>query len=261
MILVLISDSVGTGPKVLLLHGWGLNSEVWQPLVERLQDRFQFVLLDLPGFGHNQQLVPDSYDLDSLTTLIAEQLKEPMIVMGWSLGGLVAQQLALQFPKLVRALICVTSTPKFLATEQWPGIKADVLRAFATQLRSDPQKTVERFLAIQALGSERAKADIQNLKMLLANRPTPSKLALAKGLAILEQADLCEQIGSIRCPTLRIYGRNDSLVPKATLEQVELLQSSASSMLFPGASHAPFISHADEFADAVSEYLGKCLIA
>ncbi|GGO71763.1 pimeloyl-ACP methyl ester esterase BioH [Bowmanella pacifica] len=261
MILLLHSDVVGTGPKILLLHGWGLNSEVWQPLIERLQGSFQFVLMDLPGFGHNHQSVPDSYDLDALTALVAQQLKEPMIIMGWSLGGLVAQQLALNYPALVRALICVTSTPKFLATDQWPGIKAEVLKAFAMQLRSDPHKTIERFLAIQALGSERAKADIQNLKTLLVKRPSPSKVALASGLAILEQADLCEKICTIGCPTLRIYGRNDSLVPKATLELVEHLQPKASSMLFPAASHAPFISHADEFANAIRDYLAKCLMA
>lgn len=257
MTLSLTCDSIGCGPDILLLHGWGLNSEVWQPLLDRLQSHFCFHLLDLPGFGVNHQLAPDHYNLATVTELVARHLTRPTVVLGWSLGGLVAQQLALQYPQRVRALVCITSSPRFLADDNWPGIKDDVLRAFAAQLRSDPAATVERFLAIQALGSERARADIQLLKQQISRRPTANPVALKHGLNILREADLRHQLKQIECPTLRIYGRNDSLVPKAALEQIEALQPQATSMLFPKASHAPFISHADEFAEALHHYLAR----
>nr|WP_277603506.1 pimeloyl-ACP methyl ester esterase BioH [Bowmanella dokdonensis] len=241
----------------MLLHGWGLNSAVWHELADGLKDRYRVSLLDLPGFGLNRDILPEQYDLPSLTRLVAGQIERPTLILGWSLGGLIAQQLALSYPQMVRGLVCVTSSPRFVAAQDWPGIKPEVLRAFASQLHSDIAKTIERFLAIQALGSARAKADILALRGLISQRPLPASRALAEGLNILELTDLRQQIRHIACPTLRIYGGKDSLVPAAALEQIEALQPASSSMLFPSASHAPFISHSGEFVIALGEALAK----
>ncbi|GGD77116.1 pimeloyl-ACP methyl ester esterase BioH [Lacimicrobium alkaliphilum] len=251
----LIAEQLGSGPELVFLHGWGLNSAVWKNFVAGLSHEYRITLIDLPGFGVNNQILPDNYNLDAITTMIGEVLPSASVLIGWSLGGLVAQKLAIEYPDRVQRLICVATTPKFKAEINWPGIKPEVLKAFASQLHSDVNATVNRFLAIQAMGSPRAKADILALKSLLDERPAAAAAALSGGLEILRQADIRSQLPAIQCPTLRIYGKKDSLVPVAVTEEVERLQPASVSMLFPGASHAPFISHANEFETAIRDYL------
>ena len=232
-------DTIGEGRDLLLLHGWGLNSAVWRDLVDGLKDDYRLTLMDLPGFGINHNKLPQQYDLTGLTTLIAEQLDRPTLVLGWSLGGLLSGLI-----KPSQSLSTVLG-----------NVKAEVLAAFASQLHSDVAKTIDRFLAIQALGSDKAKTDILALRSLLAERPLPHPRALREGLKILQQADLRQQIRHIGCPTLRVYGRRDSLVPAAAMEKTEVLHPASTSMLFPTASHAPFISHSEEFVLALKEWL------
>ncbi|MDF2179244.1 pimeloyl-ACP methyl ester esterase BioH [Aliiglaciecola sp. CAU 1673] len=253
----LISEYIGTGPDILFLHGWGMNSGIWKDIAEALSHSYRVTTLDLPGFGQNYRHFPEPYDLESVTELVASSMHKPAAVIGWSLGGLVAQSLALNFPEKVAALVCVTSSPKFQSEQDWPGIKADVLKAFAGQLRGDTAKTIDRFLAIQAMGAERPKEQIMAIRALINARPAPAAEALAGGLAILEQADLREQLEKIQCPNLWIYGRLDSLVPVASLELVERLLPTSRSALFPNASHAPFLSHGQAFTNMLSGFLSE----
>ncbi|WP_335338203.1 pimeloyl-ACP methyl ester esterase BioH [Lacimicrobium alkaliphilum] len=249
------AEHQGQGKELVFLHGWGLNSAVWKDLAKSLSHDYRITLTDLPGFGVNNRYCPRHYDLDTITEMVAGVLPQRAVVVGWSLGGLVAQKLAIEYSAKIDRLICVNSTPKFMAEPDWPGIKPEVLDAFASQLHSDIGATVNRFLAIQAMGSSRAKADILALRSLLDKRPPPVAEALSGGLKILQQADIRSQLKAIRCPTLRIYGKKDSLVPVAVMDEVERLQPHSVSMLFPAASHAPFISHASEFEQALRSYL------
>lgn len=251
------AEHQGQGKELVFLHGWGLNSAVWTDLAASLSHDYRITLIDLPGFGVNNRYCPQHYDLDAITAMVAEILPQNSVLVGWSLGGLVAQKLAIEYSANIDRLICVNSSPKFMAEPDWPGIKPEVLDAFASQLHSDVGATVNRFLAIQAMGSSRAKADILALRSLLDKRPAPAAGALSGGLRILQQADIRPQLQAIGCPTLRIYGKKDSLVPVAVMDETERLQPASVSMLFPAASHAPFISHAREFEQALRAYLAS----
>ena len=102
---------------IVLLHGWGVNSAVWQPFINHLSDDFkdvfQLITLDLPGFGLNVDVKVSPYSLDNICQQITASIKQPAIYLGWSLGGLVATQMALSYPKQVLALISVASSPRF----------------------------------------------------------------------------------------------------------------------------------------------------
>lgn len=251
----LVSEIKGDGQELLLLHGWGMNSGIWQGITSVLSQTYRVRTLDLPGYGENHSRCPSPYTLATLTSDVANSIEEPVVVVGWSLGGLVAQSLALHYPQKVAALVCVTSSPKFQAEEEWPGIQPDLLQAFAGQLRTDTAKTIDRFLAIQAMGAEHPKEQILRVRDLLNARPAPTQEALAGGLSILQQADLRQQLKHIACPNLWVFGRLDKLVPVSTLEQVERLLPSSRSALFPKASHAPFISHREGFLQMLHDFV------
>jgi pimeloyl-[acyl-carrier protein] methyl ester esterase len=244
-------------PIVYLIHGWGMNQAVWTSTAEKLSDYFEIKPLDLAGFGSKstQALLP--YTLESISQELLSDLAEPGWIIGWSLGGLVAQYIAINDPEKVTGLITVASSPYFTEQDNWPGIKPEVLTAFQTQLAENYQKTLSQFLAIQAMGSPTAKNDIKQLKQQLLTYPQPNAEALKGGLEILAEADLRQDVGNISHKTLRIYGKLDSLVPRRAIKQISQLQNNAEHTIFQQASHAPFISHQDEFIEEIKRFILK----
>ncbi len=95
--------------------------------------------------------------LADMAEVVLRQAPDKAIWLGWSLGGLVASQIALTHPERVQALVTVASSPCFSARDEWPGIKPDVLAGFQQQLSDDFQRTVERFPALQTMGTETAR--------------------------------------------------------------------------------------------------------
>lgn len=248
------SCSHGTGSALVLLHGWGTNSECFNALLPYLRENFQVIAIDLPGYGRNFQKLPEQYSLEAVCSMLADAIPSEAILVGWSLGGLIAQQYALQYPNKISGLVTLASTPMFVANLDWPGIRPEVLKQFAAQLSNGYARTLERFLAIQAMGSETAKQDVKVLKQLISALPSPTPSALDAGLGLLEDTDLRQQIGRIECPTLRIYGKRDSLVPVSAVDHIHALHPRADNVILPHAAHAPFITHPQACAEIICRF-------
>lgn len=239
-------NAENTKPTVVLIHGWGLNHAIWQPVVDALATEYQVLALDLPGYGLASQY-PEPYGLDSITDQLAMQIPPQSFVLGWSLGGLVATQLALRYPAKVRSLALVASSPCFLQQQDWPGMNAQVMQQFAGALSANLALTVERFLAIQAMGSTTARQDIKQLKQAVLSLPLPPAKVLAAGLEILATTDLRPMLTKLSMPLYGCFGRLDSLVPVAVTSQLTDMAPGLQLTVLAKASHAPFISHLPEF--------------
>ncbi|MCF1427091.1 MAG: pimeloyl-ACP methyl ester esterase BioH [Shewanella sp.] len=237
-----------------MLHGWGVNSAAFAPLYDHLSE-YRVYYVDLPGFGFSQ---PADNSLKAWATQLAKQLPRGAFWAGWSLGGLVATRVALDFPEHVRGLVTIASSPCFMAREEegWFGIPHQVLGQFSEQLGKNLPKTIARFLAIQAMGSATAKEDIKRIRELVLARPLPQSDALAAGLTMLAQEDLRPELDAINLPWLRIWGRLDSLVPKPVITAMPTTPASEN-MVIAKASHAPFISHTEEFVGGLLGWLDK----
>lgn len=238
---------VSSTPTVVFLHGWGLNRAVWPTAMRQALAPYTVRYLDLPGFGE-RPAVQAADQLHAWTDAIVAEIPLGSIVVGWSLGGMVALDMALRYPTHVRAVGLIASSPCFLATGDWPGMKASVMAQFAAVLRADTALTVDRFLAIQAMGSSSARHDIKLLREAIASLPAPTLQALQGGLSILQQADLRAQLPSLRQAVFGCFGRLDTLVPVTMLSQLQQLCPTGEFEVFSKASHAPFISHPAEFA-------------
>ena len=253
----LVSTTVGQGPDLVLLHGWGLNSGVWQALVPSLQSSFRVTTIDLPGFGLNHQQLPEPFTLEKVASAIHPLLPDDCTLLGWSLGGLVAQQLALSATTKIRRLILVATSPCFMAAPNWPGMQAEVLERFNAQLEQDLVLTITRFLAIQAMGSPSAKQDIKNIKQYLQQYPQAHPLALHGGLKLLQHCDLRAQTNAMTCPVNFILGRLDSLVPVKLQQHLPDLYQHLAIEIFDKSSHAPFISEPQRFIQVLTDMLKK----
>ncbi|HDR2891499.1 TPA: pimeloyl-ACP methyl ester esterase BioH [Enterobacter asburiae] len=243
-------QTVGTGNcHLVLLHGWGLNAEVWHCVSEELASHFTLHLVDLPGFGRSHGY--RAMSLDEMAQHVLDAAPQNAIWLGWSLGGLVASQIALTHPERVQALVTVASSPCFSARDAWPGIKPDVLAGFQQQLSEDFQRTVERFLALQTMGTETARQDARTLKNTVLSLPMPDVEVLNGGLEILKTVDLREPLATLALPHLRIYGYLDGLVPRKVVPLLDTLWPQSESRVVEKAAHAPFISHPAEFCSAL----------
>ncbi|GAA6205069.1 MULTISPECIES: pimeloyl-ACP methyl ester esterase BioH [Thalassotalea] len=253
--------SSGAGLPLVFIHGWGLNSGVWQPSVKQLEQSFRIITVDLPGFGNNLDYQVSPYTIKNIAQHIADIIDEPAVIIGWSLGGIIATELACSHPDKVLGLITVASTPCFVEQENWPGIKPEVLSLFHRQLEEDTQKTINNFLKIQAMGSPHLRNDIKQLRELIMQYPMPSKSTLDLSLRFLEQEDQRQQLKLVSQPFLRIYGKLDGLVPKAVIEQVSLLAHESDVVIFEKASHAPFISELENFVEKLSSWLNQRFVS
>ena len=243
-------QTVGTGNcHLVLLHGWGLNAEVWHCINEELASQFTLHLVDLPGYGRSHGY--GAMTLEEMAQEVLNAAPQHAIWLGWSLGGLVASQIALSWPERVNALVTVASSPCFSAQETWPGIKPDVLAGFQQQLSDDFQRTVERFLALQTMGTETARQDARALKQVVLSLPMPDVEVLNGGLEILKTVDLREPLAALTMPHLRIYGYLDGLVPRKVVPLLDSLWPDSESQVIAKAAHAPFISHPTEFCSAL----------
>ena len=245
-------ETIGQGRPIVMLHGWGVNSAVFNPLHDVMQN-YQIHYVDLPGFGNSSAI---EGDLDTWVDYIMAQVPSQAIWVGWSLGGLIATRAALRYPKQVAALATIASSPCFMARddEGWPGIPPQVLGQFGDQLDRDLGKMVERFLAIQAMGSETAKQDIKQLRDLVMAKPLPDATALKQGLAMLTDVDLRPQLDELTLPWFRVWGRLDGLVSRR-VQPLMPTKAAFSDLVLPKASHAPFFSHKREFVTGMTDWL------
>lgn len=252
----LYTQTLGTGPDLILIHGWGMHSGVWDDVLEELIDHYRVTVLDLPGHGYSRS-PKAGYTLPDLAyAVLAAVPPVPAAWVGWSLGGLVAQQAALMAPERVNRLVLVNSTPCFVQRPDWPhGVAAPVLRRFAEELRQDYRAVLKRFIALEVHGSDHASAQLRQLKAMLFQHGDPSVTALEDGLAILETCDLRYRLAQITCPALLLMGQRDQLVPPTAGDEMLKRLPDARLHIVARAGHAPFFSHLPEFLAQLGAFL------
>ena len=234
----------------VLLHGWGFHAAIWTDLADGLPAGRDIRLVDLPG--HGTAHARDLPGLDGLADEIAAAIAPGSLVAGWSLGGLVAQRLALRHPGRTGALALIASTPCFVAREGWPhGVALSTLEAFAADLQRDAPATLERFVNLNAVGGDAGREAIRSATRRLAQRPAPSRAALDAGLAILRDADLRADAPALAMPAVVIHGARDRIVPVEAGRWLARTLPRARLVELPGAAHLPFVSHRRSVREAL----------
>ena len=252
---MLYSEVAGSGRDVALLHGWGLHSGVWSEVVAGLALEFRMTTIDLPGHGYSSE-TPERYQLDELAAQVAEVAPAEALWIGWSLGGMVALQLAADYPQRVSGLVTVCTSPHFVKTKDWRHAQeVALLEQFAQDLEGDYRAALNRFLALEVRGSDRAREELRVLRERLFARGEPTLAGLRGGLDILRYGDLRSVYANLDCPSLSVLGERDGLVPLAVAKELTGLNPYAAIEVIAGAGHAPFISHFTDFMHSLRRFL------
>ena len=246
-------ETRGTGPDLVLVHGWAMHGGVFAALAERLVPRFRLHLVDLPGHGRSLYS-PVPLELEAIADNLARRLPRALW-LGWSLGGLAALQLAQRHPERARGLLMLCAPPRFVRAEDWPqGMAPAVFEAFAQGLARDYRATIDRFLVLEAQGSDHGQSELALLRAQVFAQGEPAPAALAQGLALLRDTDLRAGLPRLQVPSLWLGGRRDKLVSAQAMAQAAKLAPGGIYKRFERAGHAPFLSHADGVAGEIEAF-------
>lgn len=247
-------EIIGQGKPLVLIHGWGMHSGVWQPLVKQLSKKYMMYLVDLPGMGNSRPIEP--YHLYAMADAVAEVIPGVSDVLGWSLGGLVAQCIAANQPDRVRRLVLVSTTPCFVNKADWQaGIDPANFNTFAKNVNADYKRTILQFLTLQCMKASDARSTIKELRASFELKPTPTQTTLERALHVLLESDLREQAPSIRKPALLIHGDRDTLAPVQAAHWMAQNLPKGFLRVMSGAAHAPFLSHREAFIASLDQFL------
>lgn len=192
--------------RLILLPGWGLGVSPLEPLMAALQGLDAHLKVEIEPLPE----LPSS-DLDEWLDELDANLPDNTWLGGWSLGGMLASQLAARRADRCCGLVTLASNPSFVAGPDWPhGMPEETFDAFLAECRADHQLTLKRFslLCAQGAGDPRAQA-----RLLQSAAPNTAPAVLLAGLEVLAQLDGRSALQAFPGPQLHLYAGLDALVP------------------------------------------------
>ena len=245
---------IGKGKDLVLIHGWGMHSSIWEPIINKFSNEYTLHLVDIPGMGKSH--VIDPYDLDHVVEAISKALPTSFDILGWSLGSLIALKMSLMYPKKIHRMVLVGGTPCFINQKDWSyGVDVRDFNDFANKLFKNYKSTMINFYTLQLMHSKNSKLLIKELKRIDEAENPPEVKSLQLGLDILLNNDLRDDINKIQDQTLLITGNMDRLTPMSASMWLENQLKAGQLKVIEGASHIPFLSHPDEFLNHLDQFL------
>ncbi|MFS0716752.1 alpha/beta fold hydrolase [Arthrobacter sp. 1P04PC] len=257
----------GSGSPVLLLHGIGQSLEDWNEQHELLAGRHTVYSIDLPGFAYSERL-PGTATLARLADILpgfldAVGVREPLPVMGNSLGGAVAMKLAADHPERVSALVLANSAG--FGKEVTLVLRLLALRPVAALLMRPAEaaslRTVQSLFYDKSLVTRDRVAHALALSRRASHRKTlvdvARDLGTIAGVRAEWRSELLAALGHRDVPALVVWGDHDHILPFNHLEAALAALPGAESHIFTNTGHMPQIERPDEFAAVVEDFLDR----
>jgi pimeloyl-ACP methyl ester carboxylesterase len=273
----------GGEEPLLLIHGNMTSSKHWDIFIDALPEHYKVLAVDLRGFGlstYNNPIV-NLRDFASDVKLFVDQLGwKGFSVMGWSTGGSVAMEFAIDYPDDVEKLILLESA----STRGYPffelNAQGEVVKRCQTieEVRNEPSKTIPTQTAYDTKNKEFLKL-VWNAVIYTHNQPDDAKydeylddMLTQRNLADVYHAlnifnishhhnGLVEgngRVDNIQCPTLNLWGENDYVVTEAMLKElVEDLGDKADTVILKNCGHSPLIDDLDQLVHCVNDFLQR----
>lgn len=246
----------GSGPAVVLVHGWGMSCRVFDLNLPILLDAgHEVVALDHRCCGASDKDFDDvstaSIAADVIKLIEATGLTEP-IVLGWSFGAAVTAQVAIELNTRLRGIVLVgPPTPRYTQAEGYPhGGTAEIMAQTLAALR-DTRPEFLHGLAQGVCHADVGAATIEWMWQIFMQTSPRADAALGDLGLIDHRADLAR----VAVPALVISGEHDVVVDPAIAERAAELLPHARLMRFSESGHAPFLEERDKFNAALIEFV------
>jgi len=241
-------ERVGTGPAVLLIHGWAANHTFWDRQLQGLRAKYTLIAPDLRGHGESSR--PKSgYGVGALAgdlETLVRALRVPRVaVVGWSMGGLVAMELVRRLGERASALGLVCTVPGRVTN---PELAETMVAGVERDFRGYVREFAPQLFKVGKASPLLAWATGQLEK-------TPPHVASAC-IASLRTIDLVPQLAALRVRTTVFHGRHDALLPPADAETLTRQIPGAELIVFEESGHMPPLEEPDGFNAALDRFLG-----
>lgn len=253
----LATQQFGQGADLVFIHGWGANSALWRAWIEHYFADYRITLIDLPGHGQSPQLAcGDEQVLDAWLEALVEVLPESAVIVGWSLGGLLAQALALRYPDRVQGLVLMASSPCFVQRDDWSSaLETSLFARYLTEVMQQTQTLLKSFFSLQALGSQQPKQLIKQLLPLVHQLIEGHQASLYQGLRLLKTLDFRAELVRLTAPTLWLFADGDAIVPSALSFHIDKLQPQAQVVTISASGHLPFLAQPEQTSGLIGTFL------
>lgn len=254
-------SDTGAGPPVVFIHGWSYSGVVWRQHPDCIPEGYRCLCVDLPGHGQSSSAL-HGYTLESLADTLCGFFNQldlnNGIIVGWSLGALIAMVSSLHMRNRIRALVLVAGTAKFTLAEGYPcGLAANEVKGLSLRLRRNKQVTLENFfLSMFSHGDLQTLPKSLNYETLVAGR-FPETEALLGTLDVLSSTDVRDLLPGFTLPVLVVHGEDDRICPPGAGQYLAQGIAAARLVLIPGCGHALFLSRPEEFMAALTDFLGN----
>jgi len=227
---------------LVFLHGWAQSRQVWFQQRDAFPDA---VFLNLSGHGG----ADDAATGDWLEALAQQLPDERCILVGWSLGGMLALELARYVPERIDALVLVSTTPCFRRKEDWQaGCEEQFFTEFESAVVRGESRLFNRFFALMLHGDGLKRSDYHALAKQAVDRKRPASAAgLRCGLELLRSLDSRQAITELTMPTLVLHGEQDAVVSVESGRWLAESIQNSQLHLFQNCGHVPFLTQPETF--------------
>lgn len=232
--------------QLILLPGWAYGPAALQPLCEALTELdpdLEVVITPLPELAE-----PDVW-LDELD----RRLPDDCWLAGWSLGGMLAAQLAARRLDSCRGLVTIASNPCFRARPQWPeAMPAEIFDAFQEAFRLDPEETLKRFRLLCSRGGYDPRTLARQLEV---SQSDSAPAVLEAGLRLLAELDGRGALHGYFGPQLHLFAGGDALVPATACDALRRWMPGVEAELIAATSHALPLERPDDVAATIAAFI------
>lgn len=248
----------GQGPPLLLIMGLSFTLEMWHRAVPELSKKYRCIVFDNRGVGRSDAPPGRRYSMgimaeDALAVLDAAGVQEEAFILGASMGGMIAQELALRHPDRVRALVLACTSSGFLRSGVWPRLEWLPGIYYWVMLNGEAhERALRRLLYAKNTPADRIEQDI-----LIRASCRPLRRPVLSQLAGILSWNSRGRLSQIKAPTLVIHGDEDHILPAANGRVVAEQIPNAEFVLIPGAGHMLITDQPELSFRAVNEFLER----
>ena len=250
---------LGSGPTVLFLHGIGGGNMAFAPQIESFAVQgWRAVSWDMPGYGASAPIEPYTFKglAESCLTLI-DALRGPVILVGHSMGGMVAQEVVARRPQAVRALVLSGTSPAFGKPDgQWQDAFLRERTAPLDAGRSMAELAAELVPKMIGIGPDPDGVELA-LDVMGSVPPATYRAALAALLTFDRRRNLAQ----IAVPTLLLAGAEDRNAPPAVMKRMAEAVPGSEYLELTGVGHLANLEAPERFDGAVLNVLARRVLA